>query len=216
MNHSLALHCNKILAKVIDFYEKAHIMDLCPKFYKVGGCMLREIFYSTSVQKILYFLLAHPHGKYYDREVSRLAKVGRAAANYSLRTLIDTGLIEREKKGRMYFYYANFEDPFIKQLKVTQNLIDISQLVKELKSLSLKIILYGSAATGANHAESDVDLFVLTRDVKKIKDIIYKSRLEKKLQHVIVTPQDFVKLKKNNPVFYKEIATGIILHEEKK
>jgi len=52
--------------------------------------------------------------------------------------------------------------------------------------------------------------------VKKAKDIVYKSSLKKKLQHIITTPQDFVKLKKDNPVFYKEISSGIVVHEEKK
>ena len=60
--------------------------------------MLNEIFYSTSVQKVLYFLLLHPEERFYDREISRLTKVGRAATNYSLHTLIDASLVEREKK----------------------------------------------------------------------------------------------------------------------
>ena len=104
--------------------------------------MLNEIFYSTSVQKVLYFLLAHPEKRFYDREVSRFTKVGRAATNYSLRTLIDTGIIEREKRGRMYFYYVTLDDSIIRQLKITQNLIYLRPLVEKLKDVSLKIILY--------------------------------------------------------------------------
>lgn len=188
-------------------------MDLCPKNKKVEVIMLKEIFYTTCQQRVLYFLLAHPDHKYYDREISRLVKAGRASTNYALRSLIDTGLVEREKKGRMYFYYVSPEDPIIRQLKVTQNLIDIRPLVEKLKDISLKMVLYGSSATGVNHAGSDIDLFILTRDVKRAKDIVYKSPLKEKLQHVITTPQDFVKLKKENPVFYKEVSSGIILHE---
>ena len=41
--------------------------------------MLNEIFYSTSAQKVLYFLLSHPEERFYDREVSRLTRVGKAA-----------------------------------------------------------------------------------------------------------------------------------------
>lgn len=178
--------------------------------------MLKEILYSTRLQRVLYFLLAHPDQKYYDREISRLIKASRASTNYGLRHLMETGLVKREKRGRMYFYYVSPEDPVIRQLKVTQNLIDINHLVNKLKDISLKIVLYGSAATGSNHAESDVDLFVLTRDLKRAKDIIYKSPLKERLQHVIATPQDFVKLKKGNPVFCEEVSGGIILYEEKK
>lgn len=177
--------------------------------------MLNDIFYSTSVQKVLYFLLAHPDKKYYDREISRLAKVGRAATNYSLRSLIDTGLVEREKKGRMYFYYITADEPIIRQLKITQNLIYIRPLAEKLKPISLKIVLYGSSATGTNYAESDVDLFVLSRQPKKVKDLIYKSPLKETLQYVVNNPQDFIRLKKENPVFSKEISNGIILYEAK-
>lgn len=175
-----------------------------------------EIFYATCQQRVLYFLLAHPDQKYYDREISRLVKAGKASTNYALRGLIDTGLVEREKRGRMYFYFVNPEDPIIRQLKITQNLIDIRPLVEKLKDISLKIVLYGSSAVGTNHAGSDIDLFVLTRDIKKAKDIIYKNPLMERLQHVITTPQDLVKLKKDNPVFYREVSGGIVLHEEKK
>lgn len=177
--------------------------------------MLKDIFYTTSLQKVLYFLLAHSDKKYYDREISRLAKVSRASTNYSLHNLMNAGLVERDKKGRMYFYYINNEDSLIKQLKITQNLIDIKPLVDKLKPVSLKIILYGSASTGTNHAESDLDLFVLTREAKKTKDIIYKSSLKERLQYVINSPQDFIKMKKQNLIFYKEISNGIILYEGK-
>ena len=177
--------------------------------------MLNEIYYSTSVQKVLYFLLLHPEERFYDREVSRLTKVGRAATNYSLRTLIDTGLVAREKRGRMYFYYVTLDDPIIRQLKITQNLIYLRPLVEKLKEVSLKIVLYGSSSTGTNHAESDIDLFVLSREPKSVKDLIYKSPFKKKLQYVANNPQEFIGLKKANPVFHKQVSSGIILHEAK-
>jgi predicted nucleotidyltransferase len=83
------------------------------------------------------------------------------------------------------------------------------------KHTALKMIFYGSSTAGSNHAESDIDLFILTRDVKKVKDTIYKSPFKEKLQHVVITPQEFIKLKKDNPVFYKEVSSGIVIHEEK-
>jgi len=177
--------------------------------------MLNEILYSTSVQKVLSFLLSHPEERLYDREVSRLAKVGRAATNYSLRALIDTGIVRREKRGRMYFYYVTLDDPIIRQLKITQNLVYLRPLVENLKAVSLKIVLYGSSATGTNHADSDIDLFVLSREPKRVKDLIYKSSFKKGLQYVVNSPQESIRLKKENPVFHKQVSSGIILYEAK-
>lgn len=177
--------------------------------------MLNDILYSTSIQKVLSFLLLHPEERFYDREISRLTKVGRAATNYSLHTLIDASFVEREKKGRMYFYYVTLDDPIIRQLKITQNLICIKPLVEKLKQVSLKIVLYGSSAAGINHAESDIDLFILSRVPEKAKATIYKSSFREKIQYVVNSPQDFIRLKKENPVFHKQASGGIILYEVK-
>ena len=177
--------------------------------------MLNEIFYSTSAQKVLYFLLSHPEERFYDREVSRLTRVGKAATNYSLRTLMETGLVAREKRGRMYFYYVTLDDLIIRQLKITQNLIYLRPLVDKLKGISLKIVLYGSFSTGTNHAESDIDLFVLSREPKSVKGLIYKSPFKERLQYVVNSPQEFIGLKRDNPMFHKQVSSGIILYGAK-
>ncbi|MDD5614180.1 MAG: nucleotidyltransferase domain-containing protein [Candidatus Omnitrophica bacterium] len=177
--------------------------------------MLNNIFYSSSAQKILYFLLAHPEERFYDREISRLAKVSRASANYSLRTLTGANIAKREKRGRMYFYYVTLDDPIIRQLKITQNIISLRPLVEKLKELSLKIALYGSSAQGTNHANSDIDLFVLSREIKRAKELILKSSLKEKIKYVVNSPQDFIIFKKENPVFYRQILSGKILYEAK-
>ena len=177
--------------------------------------MLKDIVYSSSTQKVLYFLLSSPDEKYFDREISRLSKVSKAAANFALRDLIKAKVVSREKKGRMYFYHVDTNDFLIRQLKITQNLVNIQTLIDKLKDSSLKIVLYGSSAKGENLKDSDIDLFILSREPQKVKDLIYKSQLREKIQYVVDTPQDLAELKKENPVFFKEIFTGITLYEEK-
>jgi len=177
--------------------------------------MINKIIYNTSAQKVLYFLLSHPDKKYYDSEISRLSKVSKASANFALRDLVKINLIYREKKGRMYFYYADATNPLIQQLKITQNIIKIQPLVDKLNVRALKIILYGSGAKGMNHEDSDIDLFILTHMPTAVKSIIYKSPLREKLQYVVNTPQDFAKGKLENPVFSKEITSGIVVYEKK-
>jgi predicted nucleotidyltransferase len=103
----------------------------------------------------------------------------------------------------------------IRQLKITQNSINIQPLIDKLKCTSLKIVLYGSSAKGENLKDSDIDLFILSREPQEAKDVIYKSPWREKLQCVMNTPQQLAKLKKDNPVFFKEIAGGITLYEEK-
>ena len=177
--------------------------------------MLNNLIYRTSLQRVLYFLLEHSNEKYFDREISRLSGVSKAATNFALRDLMKAKLVSREKRGRMYFYYVDTGEHLIRQLKITQNVINIQPLAQKLNPFSLKIILYGSSAKGENLKDSDMDLFILSREPQKVKELIYKSPLRKKIQYVINTPQHLAKLKKDNPVFFNEISGGIIIYEEK-
>lgn len=177
--------------------------------------MIRDIIYNSSRQKVLYFLLSRPNEKYFDREVARLSKVSKAATNFALSDLMKAGLVSREKKGRMYFYHADTHNSLIRQLKITQNVIIVQPLIDKLKPASLRIVLYGSSAKGENLKDSDIDLFILSREPQKVKDLIFKSPLREKLQYVVNTPQQLAGLKQDNPVFFKEISSGITLYQER-
>ena len=178
--------------------------------------MLKKVLYSTNNQKVLYFLLEHIGEEYYDRQISKLAGVSRAGANFALRELVKAGLVKREKRGRMSFYRLEQKSTFIKYLKLIQNIVLLQSLIDKLIPLSLRLILYGSAGKGENRADSDFDIFVLARDTKEVKRTIFESDLRKRIQHVVCTPNEFAKLRKKNAVFYKEILDGIVLWEEKK
>jgi predicted nucleotidyltransferase len=177
--------------------------------------MSEKLLFFTNVQKILSFLIKNPDKEYFDRQISKLTGVSRAGTNFALRDLVKEGLIVREKKGRMYFYKALSNDAFIKYLKILQNIVTLLPLIKKFKKYSLKIVLYGSTAKGENTAESDIDIFIMTRDTDEIKEIIFKDKLREKIQYVVHTPNDFIKSKKNSPVFYSEVEKGIVLWEQK-
>ena len=176
--------------------------------------ILKKFLYSTNNQKILYFLLEHIEKEYYDRQISKLAGVSRAGTNFALRELVKARLVKREKRGRMSFYQLEQKNALIKHLKLSQNMVLLQPLIDKLIPLSLWIILYGSAGKGENTLKSDFDIFVLTRKTKEVRKIIFESDLRERVQSIINTPNEFAKLKKKSPVFYKEILDGIILWEE--
>jgi len=176
---------------------------------------IKKILYSTNSQKILDFLLSHPDEEFFDRQISKLTDISKSGTNFALRELAKANIIKREKRGRMCFYKIEHNDILVKHLKIVQNITLLYPLLSKLKSISLKIILYGSAANGDNTMESDIDIFILSRQQKKAKNIIFKDPLREKIQYIITAPNDFAKLKKENPVFYKEILNGIPLWEQK-
>lgn len=177
--------------------------------------MIKNILCSTNCQKILDFLLSHPNEEFYDREISKLTGVSRAGTNFALRDLVGTDLVKKEKRGRMCFYRIDHQDTLIQHLKIVQNIILLYPLICKIKPISLKIVLYGSAGSGKNLAGSDIDLFILSRNPEKVKSIIFKDSLREKIQYVIDTPNEFAKLKKENPVFYKEVSNGMVIWEKK-
>jgi predicted nucleotidyltransferase len=177
--------------------------------------MIKEILFSTNTQKVLGFLLSHPGEEFYDRQIADLAGVSRAGTNFALRELAAADLISRKKKGKMCFNSVDIQNRLIRQLKILQNIALLGPLVSKLKDMSLRIILYGSAAAGENSAASDIDIFIQTREPKKAKRILYRDPLREKIQYLVNTPNEFAKLKKENPVFYEEISKGITLWEQK-
>lgn len=174
---------------------------------------LTNLFISTAEQKILNFLAQNSGKSFFDKEVAQKTRLSRGATNKALRDLAKSGLFIKEKKGRMNFYQANINNPLVKEFKVLRNVIQLFPLVKKLKRVSEKIILFGSASRGENYKDSDIDLFVLTHNKEEVKKIIRKSK-RKLLQLIIKNPTEFVALEKRDPIFYQETTRGITLWEK--
>lgn len=177
--------------------------------------MLDKILFFTNCQKVLAFLIQNPDKEYFDRQISKLTGISRAGTNFALRDLAKAGLILREKRGRMYFYKVVTGNVLIKYLKVLQNIIYLYSLIEKIKKYSLRIVLYGSAAKGEDISESDIDIFVMTRHPDEIEKTVFKDKLRGKIKFVTRTPNDYIKSKKINPVFYDEVEKGIVLWEQK-
>ena len=84
-----------------------------------------------------------------------------------------------------------------------------------LKSFSQKIVLFGSCARGDNVADSDIDMFILSSSPYIIEERIKKNNLVKKIQVIIRNPTQFIKMEKEEPIFWAEIDRGITLWESR-
>lgn len=175
---------------------------------------LGQILTATNTLKVLGFLLSRPNEELYDREISRLTGISPAGTNLALRELADVSLIEQFQKGRMKFYRLTLDEPIIRQMKVVKNLSILRTLVEKLKSFSIRVVLFGSAASGEDAQISDVDLFVLAREKKNVMDVVEKSRLSERLKPVVCTPSEWADISAKNDVFSKEIERGIVLWDE--
>lgn len=141
-------------------------------------------------------------------EIQKGAKISKAGANLSLKKLIKQNLIDLRKRGKIYFYSVNFEDPEIKELKKLQNIKALKPLIQRFSKHILKVILFGSAGRGENFKDSDFDLFILTQEPQKIKEVFTKKN---RLHPIIKTPIEFINFERENPILIKEINSGIVL-----
>ena len=171
------------------------------------------VLFFTNVQKVLGYFLSHPFVNLYDREVASLTKISAAGTNFALRDLAKFGLLKREQKGRMVFYSLDNDSAFIRQLKIVQTIALLMTLVDNIKKYSLKIILFGSASKGADHEESDIDLFILTRDKTVIEKYVHKFSSEREIKPLIYSITEWAKISSENNVFAKQVEDGIVLWE---
>ncbi len=166
---------------------------------------------------LLRFLGRHYRDSYYVRELARLLGIGVGSASVSLARLADAGLVHREERGRLVIYQAAMESPLLREVKVCATLIELNPLILRLRGDGvMRVILFGSAATGDDTHESDIDLLIETDDARAVAASIASAQagLDREISPLILTPQEFRSLKTADPALYERICAGNVLIEE--
>ncbi|MCX5781567.1 MAG: nucleotidyltransferase domain-containing protein [Elusimicrobia bacterium] len=176
---------------------------------------MNKIFTFTNTQKILEFLAKYPGHQFLATEIQDNIKISKGGLNQSLRELAKEGLVHRLKKGKIFLYSLNHSNPIVKQFKILKNIESLIPLTNKLGAISEKIVLFGSSARGEDSFESDVDLFVLTKNPEEVNEATSKLKLERKLQLVVRTPVSYSSMGKKEPVFFEEINRGLTIWEKK-
>lgn len=169
--------------------------------------------FTASSLKLLYALASDPMRSFYQREAAGEARVSVGSANRILRGLVDRGLIDREKKGKIYLYRFNIDNPVSRHLKVLFNIMEVEKLVDKIQNFTTRVILFGSCAEGRDARESDIDLLVLTNEKKAVSEIIGQHKSKRRLAPIIVNSNDFTALRNDDRALYDEIMRGITLWE---
>jgi predicted nucleotidyltransferase len=165
---------------------------------------------------ILRFLARDPDSSFHGREIAERAGVSSGAASMALRVLHGTELLGMEEKGRMKFYRLNLSNPVSREFKVLFNIMDLRQLIDDLKNYTERIILFGSGAEGKDARDSDLDLFILTSEPSVVRDIVRRAQ-KKLLRHfstIIVDAQGEIRLRRDERPLYDNISKGRILWEK--
>jgi len=143
------------------------------------------------------------------REISRKVKIAQPSVIAHLKALEKQGLIEREKNGLYPTYRANRENQEFKTLKQTNTMLNLNKtgLMDYISNNCLpnSIVLFGSASKGEDIEESDIDLFVQSKE-KKLDLERFEKQLNRKIS--LFFQEDINKLSKE---LRNNIINGIIL-----
>lgn len=184
-----------------------------------GGEMQNNFIIFTNHQKVLSFLAKFSDKESYEREIARKIGISYGSANKVLNDLYSNGLLKRRREGRMYFYSINKKNVMLKPFKILNNIILLQPLIKKLKRLTKKIVLYGSCAEGTDNSESDIDLFIISEQKRKALQIIKNYSFKKgfkdiKIQPVIQAPIELLESEKGDKEFLSLVREGIVLWEK--
>jgi len=170
---------------------------------------------SSNTLKVLSFLAENTGRDFTAGELLEFVSVSKSGIYLALDELQNLHLINKSQRGKFTLYSARYDDSFIKQFKVLQNITALRPLLTKIEPLSIKISLFGSVSRGEDRRESDIDLFILTTAPQLIKKAISSTKLSRKIQAIIKTPAEFADLRESDKVFPYEIENGILLWERK-
>lgn len=172
-----------------------------------------DALFSASQARVLLFLSRNTGRAFFEREIVDATDVSRSAVNMAAHALYESGLVHRERRGRMNFYRVNDLHPIIRQFKTLDTLASIESLLAELRPLSRQIILFGSRADGTNTAASDIDLFILSAEREKVMKTIGRYGMKLPVQPVVMNNQELVEMKEKDAAFHAQVKRGMVVWE---
>jgi predicted nucleotidyltransferase len=121
-----------------------------------------------------------------------------------------------EQKGRTLFYQADIAHPLIRYFKIVFTLEELALLLRDVRSDTSTVILFGSCSTGEDSEESDIDLLMVSNFEKLVEKKVAGRQVEisRKISAIILTPSGYLALKNKDNAFYQRIKAGILLTGE--
>jgi len=175
----------------------------------------KNIFCSTNSLKVLSFLAKKPGEEFISSEIQRATLISRAGAYLALQDLIKERLAIKSERGRFHLYSVNYDNPIVRQFKTLLNTLLLEPIIFKIRPLAVRIILFGSASRGEDTFSSDMDLFIISKDPEKIKELFSSFKSERRIQPIILSPAELPDFKDKEKIFLEEIERGIILWEER-
>jgi len=147
-------------------------------------------------------------------QIARELGLGKSSVSRSFRALKSYSFIKYTQRGKNIYCEVDRRSPVLAKIRVALNLIEIQPKLKTLDKVAQKIVLFGSCSKGADTRDSDIDILVIASDKIKAMKVTQSIKLDRQVQWVIKTPQEYIVLNSKEAVFAEELAAGITLWEQ--
>lgn len=179
-----------------------------------NGTNIKDSLYNRVPLQILSFLSKQRNGQdIYGKKLAEEIKISRGGASTILKQMEGLGILESKVVGKTILYNIEHNSPLVKSFRIFENLLELNELVEELKQHCRKIILFGSCSRGEDMHDSDIDLFIVAD--KEFADIIRKEigeyNIEREIKPVIFDALELIQMEKDDKVFLQEVNKGIVL-----
>jgi predicted nucleotidyltransferase len=186
-------------------------MNIMTKKEPIG---LGEILFTKTQRKVLGLLFGKPFRRYYGNEIIKLAGVGTGSVRSFLYNLVTSGLVIETKEGNQKYYQANHQSPIFQELRgIVIKTFGIAEVVKEvllpIKNEIQFSFIFGSIANGTDHANSDLDILLITENLDYLKCMKLLMPLSKELNRDIdpsvYTSDEFIRKVKSGNHFFEQM-----------
>ena len=128
--------------------------------------MLDELLLGRTRAAVLRELYANPDRRISFNELVRRLKSGPGAISRELAMLTEAGLVVEQREGNQRFLSAGVASPLFAEIRAfITKASGVSSVVREalrgLESTIAVAVVFGSVASGTEHAGSDLDLFIV-------------------------------------------------------
>ena len=172
-----------------------------------------EILGSEGALKVLAIFLEEPSSEFSQADICRKNGMSRMTAMKWLRILMKEGMLSQMSRGRAAYYRLNAENPVIRQLKILMTTAELYGVFRKLKSESLELYLFGSAARGEDTEKSDMDLLVLGKvDKPAVMAAIDDVRriMKRDAKPMFLSHLDYSSISRKDKVFYDNVERSKI------
>lgn len=166
-----------------------------------------DFLFSPYRRQVLALLLLRPDERFHVRELERLTGISAGSLHRELKVMAEAGLLIRERQGNQVLYQADRSCSIFEELaSIFRKTVGMgSELTTALKPLADRIsvaFVFGSMASGKQHARSDLDICVLG-EVELLDVVIALGSVQESLRRAI------------NPVVMsaKQFANDLAAHE---